>query len=80
MRRTDGFLKKKNLRIRCPVCGQTAEYTPYEYMGEVVVCKHCGTGMTWPRIFPTLGEADRLRILQDPLMRAFVKSSQGEET
>lgn len=79
MRRTDGFLKKNNLALRCPVCGRVAEYTPIEYMGETVVCKHCGAAMTWPQIFPGLARAEQRRVLQIPYLRTFLKGSPGGE-
>ncbi len=78
MRRTDGFLKKNNLTLRCPSCGRTAEYTPIEYMGEVVVCKHCGAALTWPRLFPGLSPEARQRVLSIPYLRAFVQTGEAE--
>ncbi len=78
MRRTNGFLKKNNLTLRCPVCGHTAEYTPIEYMGETVLCKHCGAAMGWPQLFAGLPPADQRRVLSIPYLKAFVQAEEAE--
>ena len=72
-RRSDGKLKMRNVKIRCYNCEKINEYTPIEYEGETIVCKSCKTSMPWKRIFPSLSEPDKKKVMMSHYLSSFLK-------
>ena len=60
------------ITVTCPYCSKTKAYIPFEYKGEYLVCKSCGSIVNLNDIFRNLNPRSQTILKQNSITRHFL--------
>jgi len=63
------------ITVTCPYCSKTHVYIPFEYEGEYLVCKSCGSIINLNNIFTKLNPRSQEILKQNPITKHFLHES-----
>ena len=67
------------ITVTCPFCSKTHAYVPFEYEGEYLVCKSCGSIINLNDVFTKLNPRSQTILKQNYITKHFLRKSDKEE-